>query len=171
MYAPEDHSRTKSVWLVRAKIENAVGEPWYLLTDWPVVDADSALRVFIFYRRRWAVEDAFKFIKTSFGIEDVQVLGFQAVRNLVAYAWAAAGFLFHLGFTLEQPEIRLLAILGGWDERPNRPPGKQAITRGLRRLIEMAATEAMLQYEIAIHGSLPPEIKRMLAAYGHHLGR
>ena len=98
-------------------------------------------------------------------------MSFQAVRNLVAYAWAAAGFLFQLGFTLEQPEIRLLAILGGWDERPNRPPGKQAITRGLRRLIEMAATESMLRYEIALHGGLPPEIKRLLAAYGHHLGR
>jgi len=171
VYAPDDHSRTKSVWLVRAKIENAAGEPWYLLTDWPAQDADSTLRIFIFYRRRWAVEDAFKFIKTSFGIEDVQLLSFQAIRNLVAYAWAAAGFLFQLGFTLEQPEIRLLAILGGWEERSNRPPGKQAITRGLRRLIEMAATESLLQYEIALHGGLPPEVKLLLAAYGHHLGR
>ncbi|MEW5869542.1 MAG: hypothetical protein AB1894_09730 [Chloroflexota bacterium] len=50
VYAPDDHTRTKPIWLARAKIENAVGEPWYLLTDWPVTDADSALLIFIFYR-------------------------------------------------------------------------------------------------------------------------
>jgi len=41
-------------------------------------------------------------------IEEVQMLNFEAVRRLVAYGWVAAGFLFHLGLTLEQPEICLL---------------------------------------------------------------
>lgn len=171
IFDPENHDQTKAVWLVCAKIIGAACEPWYLITDWPVGDEQSALRIFIFYRRRWAVEDTFKFIKNAFGIEDVQMLDFQAVQNLVAYAWVAAGFLFELGLTLELPEIRLLAILGGWEERPDRPPGKQVITRGLRRLIESAATEAMLQHEIALNGDLPPEVKRLLAAYGHPLGR
>ena len=54
-------------------------------------------------------------------IEEVQMLNFEAVRRLVAYGWVAAGFLFHQGLTLDQPEIRLLAVLGGWEERKNRP--------------------------------------------------
>jgi len=166
VYHPQDKSRTKPVWLVRAKVVGAVGKPWYLLTDWSVTDADSAVRIFRFYRRRWAVEDTFKFIKTSFGIEEVQMLSFEAVRRLVAYGWAAAGFLFHLGLTLEQPEVRLLAVLGGWEERNNRPPGKQILTRGLRRLIDQMATQAILDQHIQEYGDLPPFIKRLLATYG-----
>ena len=171
VYHPEDKSLTKPTWLVRAKVVGAVGKPWYLLTDWAVTDAESALRIFRFYRRRWAVEDTFKFIKTSFGIEEVQMLSFEAVRRLVAYGWAAAGFLFHLGLTLEQPEVRLLAVLGGWEERKNRPPGKQVITRGLRRLIDQAATEAILLKHVDEHGDLPPFVKRLLTAYGYKLLR
>ena len=167
VYHPEGKSRTKPVWLVRAKVVGAVGKPWYLLTDWPVTDAESAVRIFRFYRRRWAVEDTFKFIKTSFGIEEVQMLSFEAIRRLVAYGWVAAGFLFHLGLTLEQPEVRLLAYLGGWEERKNRPPGKQVLTRGLRRLIDQATTQAILHKHIEEHGDLPPFIKRLLAAYGY----
>jgi hypothetical protein len=169
VYHPAEKSRTKPVWLVRAKVVGAMGKPWYLLTDWPVTDADSAVRIFWFYRRRWAVEDAFKFIKTSFGIEEVQMLGFEAIQRLVAYGWVAAGFLFHLGLTLEQPEVHLLAYLGGWEERKNRPPGKKVLTRGLRRLIDQATTEMILRKHIQDHGDLPPFIKRLLAAYGYEL--
>lgn len=171
IYHPEDKTRSQDTWLVQAKVVGAVGDPWYLLTDWPVNDAESATRIFIFYRRRWAVEDTFKFIKTAFGVEEVQMMDFKAVRNLVAYGWVAAGFLFHLGLTLEQPEVRLLARLGGWEERENRPPGKLVITRGLRRLIDQAATEAILLLHVEEHGDLPPFVKRFLAAYGYKLVR
>jgi len=167
VYHPEDQRRTKPVWLVRAKVIGAVGKPWYLLTDWTVTDAESAVRIFRFYRRRWAVEDTFKFIKTSFGIEEVQMLSFEAIRRLVAYGWVAAGFLFHLGLSLQQPEVHLLAYLGGWEERNNRPPGKQVLTRGLRRLIDQVATETILRNHIEEHGDLPPFIKRLLEAYGY----
>jgi hypothetical protein len=166
IYHPEDKTRSKPVWLVRAKVLGAVSEPWYLITDWPVTDAQSALRIFIFYRRRWSVEDTFKFVKTAFGVEDVQMLSFQAVRNLLALGWVAAGFLFHLGLTLAQPEVRLLAILGGWEQRDDRPPGKQALTRGLRRLLDKYATEAELRQHLKEYGDLPPFIKRIMAAYG-----
>lgn len=169
VYHPLDKRQTKAVWFVRAKVLDAACKPWYLLTDWLVANATDIVRIFRYYRRRWAVEDTFKFIKTSFGIEEVQMLSFEAVRRLVAYGWVAAGFLFHLGLTLEQPEVRLLAVLGGWEERKNRPPGKQVITRGLRRLIDQAASEAILLKHAEEHGDLPPFVKRLLAAYGYEL--
>jgi len=50
------------------------------------------------------------------------MLNFEAVRRLVAYGWVAAGFLFHLGLTLAQTEIRPLAVLDGGIGRKNRPP-------------------------------------------------
>jgi DDE family transposase len=163
VYAPGDKSRTKSVWIVKVEIEGAAGQPWYLLTDWPVTTEEQALRVFRFYRRRWAVEDTFKFVKTCFGIEEVQMLHLEAIRRLVAYAWVAAGFLFHLGLTLDDAEVRLLARLGGWEPRNRRPPGKHILTRGLRRLLDRLATDAILQDHLDEFGDLPPFVKRFLA--------
>jgi hypothetical protein len=81
----------------------------------------------------------------------------------VALAWVAAGFLFHLVLTLDQPEVRLLARLGGWEERPNRPPGKIVLTRGLRRMLDMFAADAILQDYKNEHGDLPPFVKQLLA--------
>ena len=167
VYAPCDKSRSKGIWCVQVSVRNALQKPWVLLTDWPVTDEASAVRIFRFYRKRWAVEDTFKFIKSAFGIEEVQMLKLQAVRTLVALAWVAAGFLFHLGLTLDQPEVRLpgalWARLGGWEERPNRPPGKIILTRGLRRILDMFAADAILQEYKDEYGDLPPFVKQLLA--------
>jgi Transposase DDE domain len=164
--AKEPPRPVKKVWLVRVKVEHAVEEPWYLITDWPVEDEASAVRIFIAYRRRWSVEDTFKFIKTTLGMEEVQLLDFEAVRNLVALAWVAAGFLFSLGLTLDEPEVRLLALLGGWEERQDRPPGKIILSRGLRRLLDKYATDALLRQYKSEHGDLPAFVKKMAAKYG-----
>src|SRR3712207_6984096 len=59
-------------------------------------------------------------------------------------SWVAAGFLYELGVTLEWAEVRLLTRLGGGELRANRPPGKLVLTRGLRRLLDLFATEAIL---------------------------
>jgi hypothetical protein len=152
----------KSVWLVRVVLEDVPWEPWYLLTDLPVTDAESATKVFRIYRQRWAVEDAFKVTKQCLGWEEVQVLTLDAVRTLVALAWVAAGFVYELGVTFEDAEVRLLARLGGWEQRKDRHPGKIILMRGLRRLLDMAAAEAILADEIAAYGQLPPRLAAML---------
>jgi hypothetical protein len=153
---------TKEVFLVVVQLENVDSEPWLLLTDHPVVDEESAALVFRMYRMRWAVEDCFKFTKDVLGWEDVQLLDLEAIRTLVALGWVAAGFLYELGVTLEWPEIQLLARLGGWTPRPDRPPGKTILSRGLQRLLDHLATEAILAEEIRVHGSLPPRIAALL---------
>jgi hypothetical protein len=158
--------QTKKVWLVRVQVQGAVEEPWYLITDWPVEDEASAVRIFIIYRRRWSVEDTFKFIKTVLGMESVQLLDFDAIRTMVAFAWVAAGFLFQLGLSLDQPEVRLLAILGGWEERADRPPGKIILSRGLRRLLDKFATDALLRQYQQDYGHLPAFVNAMAHRYG-----
>ena len=80
----------------------------------------------------------------------------------MALGWVAAGFLHELGATLEWAEVRLLARLGAWEARANRPPGKLVLTRGLRRLLDLFATEAILADEVRQHGSLPPRIAALL---------
>jgi hypothetical protein len=153
---------TQPVWLVEVRLDNVAQDPWLLLTDWPVTDETSALRIFRMYRERWAIEDCFKFTKTVLGWEDVQLLDLRAIRTLVALGWVAAGFLYELGVTLDWPEIRLLARLGGGELRPQRPPGKTVLTRGLQRLLDHWATDAILADEIRRHGALPPRIAAFL---------
>jgi len=148
----------QQLWLVEVRLPETRMEPWLLVTDWPVEDDTAALRIFRMYRQRWAVEDAFRFTKECLGWEEVRLLDLEGIRTLVAMAWIAAGFLYELGVTLEWPEVRLLARMGGWVPHKNRPPGKIVITRGLSRLIEWMTTEAFLNQYIAEHGGLPPRI-------------
>lgn len=81
---------------------------------------------------------------------------------LVALAWVAAGFLYDLGISLNDETIQLLAKLGGWERRPNRPPGKITLTRGLRRLVDLLTTEAWLQTYYRDHGPFPPQFAAFL---------
>lgn len=148
----------KDLWLVEVRILGSNLKPWLLITDWPVEDAQSAIRIFRMYRQRWAVEDSFKFTKSVLGWEEVQLLDLAGIRTLLALAWVAAGFLYELGVTLAWEEVRLLARLGGWAERKDNPPGKIILTRGLRRLIDMLTTEAFLDCYRDEHGALPPRI-------------
>jgi hypothetical protein len=155
--------RQQALWLVEVQLVGVRMEPWLLLTDWPVTDADSASRIFRMYRQRWGVEDAFKFTKECLGWEDVQLLDLTGIRTLVALAWVTAGFLFELGVTLDWPEVQLVAKLGGWEYHKGRPPGKITLTRGLQRIADMLTTQAFLTAYIHEHGALPPHLAALLA--------
>jgi Transposase DDE domain len=154
--------RERPIWFVEVRLAHVASDPWWLVTDHPVTTAEEATAIFRMYRQRWAIEDAFKVGKQCLGWEDVQVLDFAAVRLLVALGWVAAGFLYELGVTLEWEEVRLLRRLGGGEERENRPPGKIVLTRGLRRLMDRFATEAILAAHIAEYGALPQRIAAIL---------
>ena len=140
---------TRIVWLVEIRLLDTTLDPWLLLTDWEVATEAQALRIFQMYRQRWGVEDCFKFTKDCLGWEEVQLLDLAGIRMLVALAWVAAGFLYQLGVTLQWESVYLLARLGGWEPRPNRPPGKLTLSRGLRRLLDLLTTNAFLQAVVA----------------------
>lgn len=153
---------SKVVWLVQVRVVGVDWEPWLLLTDWPVVDAQSATRIFGMYRQRWSVEDAFKFLKTALGWEEVQLLDWQGLRTLLALGWVAAGFLFERGVSFDWVEVQLLARLGGWEPHKDRLPGKLTLQRGLSRLLEMLTTQALLSDYATHHQGLPPRIAALL---------
>ncbi|MFL5590356.1 MAG: hypothetical protein ACJ8DI_22265 [Ktedonobacteraceae bacterium] len=138
---------------------------WLLLTDWPVEDEQQAVRIFAMYRQRWAVEDSFKVTKECLGWEEVQVLDLRGIRTLVAMAWVVAGFLYQLSVTLEWAEVQLLAKLGGWVPHKDRTPGKITLMRGLRRLLDMLATQAILTEAATQQGGLPPNILTFLQGW------
>jgi hypothetical protein len=154
--------KCNQIWLVEVRLPGTSLKPWLLVTDWPVTDADSAVRIFRMYRQRWAVEDSFRFVKDTLGWEDVQLLDLTGIRTLLALGWVAAGFLYELGVTLDWEEVQLLARLGGWAERKGNKPGKIVLTRGLRRLLDTLATQALLNRYREEHGDLPPQIASLL---------
>ncbi len=112
----------------------------------------------------WAgrLEDSFKVTKECLGWEEVQVLDLRGILTLLAMAWVAAGFLYQLGVTLEWAEVQLLAKLGGWVPHKDRHPGKITLMPGLRRLLDMLATQAILIEAAAQRGGLPPNIRAFL---------
>ncbi len=83
MVAPGEW-RERAIWLVEVRLEGVGSEPWWLVTDHPVTNADEATEVLRMYRQRWAIEDSFKVGKQCLGWEEVQVLAFDAVRLLGA---------------------------------------------------------------------------------------
>jgi hypothetical protein len=160
--AGPEETRQQELWLVEVRLDKAHMQPWLLITDWPVINAEMAVRIFQMYRQRWAVEDAFKFTKECLGWEDIQLLKLEGIRTMVALSWVAAGFLYEMGVTLDWPEVQLLARLGGWAMRKGSKPGKIVLTRGLQRLLDSIASQAFLDAYIAEHGALPPRIAAFL---------
>jgi len=76
----EQEPQIRDVWLLRAQVLGSNTRLW-LMTDHPVDTPQAAQRVFQMYRTRWAIEDAFKFIKQSLGWEEMQLLSLEAVLS------------------------------------------------------------------------------------------
>lgn len=159
---------SKDVWLVEVRLDDTTMEPWLLLSDAPITTPTAAERVFHMYRQRWGAEDTFKFTKECLGWEEVQLLDLTGIRILVALAWVAAAFLYDVGVSLTDDTIQLLAKLGGWECRPNRPPGKITLTRGLRRLVDLLTTETWLQTYYREQGPFPPQFTAFLHGWKPH---
>lgn len=161
----EGEQVTKTLWVVQVSVLGTKQAPWLLLTDWEVSDEQSALCIFTMYRERWAAEDSFKVTKQCLGWEEVQVLDWQALQTLVALAWVTAGFLYQMGVTFQWEEVQLIAKLGGWELHKDREPGRIILMRGLRRLIDMLVTQAVLSRYASQHGGLPPHITDFLQGW------
>jgi hypothetical protein len=68
-------------------------EPMMLLTTEPLRRNRKVLwRLVEAYMRRWAIEESIRFIKQSYDIEDVRVLGYRSLQNLMPLVLAASYF-------------------------------------------------------------------------------
>ncbi len=112
------------------------------------------------------MEEAFQFLKTCVGWEEVQVLDLEGVRTLVALGWVAAGFLYEIDGGWEWADVELLAKLGGYVPHKRRKPGKKILLWGLQRVQDYLVTDAILRQHKAAAGSIPPGVAALL---GKHL--
>ena len=68
-------------------------EPLLLLTNLPVArDSESLWWIVQIYLTRWKIEETFRFLKQSYNLEDIRVLRYQRLKNLVVLVTAAAYF-------------------------------------------------------------------------------
>jgi len=87
-------------------------EPMMLLTNLPMRKRRGTLwQVVGGYLTRWRIEEAIRFIKQSYNLEDIRVLSYQRLKNLVALVLAAAYFTAcYLGYNLHAAVLARCAI-------------------------------------------------------------
>ncbi|MGH9355523.1 MAG: transposase [Terriglobia bacterium] len=83
--------REEKLWLV--VVAGFGQEPMLLLTNLEGVrDSPSLWWVVQMYLTRWKIEETFRFVKQSYHVEDIRVLRYQRLKNLVLLMTAAAYF-------------------------------------------------------------------------------
>lgn len=98
--------RSEQLWLV---VIAGFGEaPLMLLTNVPVTAKDSQSLWWIvqIYLTRWKIEETFRFVKQSYNLEDIRVMKYQRLKNLVLLVTAAA--YFAATFLGQQMKLRIL---------------------------------------------------------------
>jgi hypothetical protein len=84
-------------------------EPFYLLTNLPIKDKDSCLKVVGVYLTRWKIEEYFKFKKQAYRFESMRVRTLTALKNLNLFLTTTITFLAMLGNTTLQKNLIFLA--------------------------------------------------------------
>lgn len=98
--------RSEPLWLV---VVAGFGQaPLMLLTNLPIAAKDSQSLWWIvqIYLTRWKIEETFRFIKQSYNLEDVRVMKYQRLKNLVILVTAVA--YFAAAFLGQQMKLRIL---------------------------------------------------------------
>ncbi len=131
--------RSEQLWLV--VIAGFGEELLMLLTDLPVRAGDSPSLWWIvqIYLTRWKIEETFRFIKQSYNLEDIRVMKYQRLKNLVILVTAAA--YFAATFLGQQMKLRILCekLLIISQRFFGIPPFRfYALADGIRRILSQA---------------------------------
>jgi len=84
--------------------------PMMLLTRKPVADAKEACQWVEDYYRRWAAEDETRGAKQLGGLEDLRVLSWESITNVVALSVVVDGLLSLLQFEAPRRAARLARL-------------------------------------------------------------
>jgi hypothetical protein len=149
--------RAEQLWLV---VIAGFGEvPLMLLTDLPVraKDSQSLWWIVQIYLTRWKIEETFRFIKQSYNLEDIRVMKYQRLKNLVILVTAVA--YFAATFLGQQMKLRILCekLLVISQRFFGIPPFRfYALADGIRRILSQGTFSppemppASLQLELTL---------------------
>jgi hypothetical protein len=130
-----------------------------LLTNLPLRAGDSPSLWWIVqtYLTRWKIEETFRFIKQSYNLEDVRVMKYQRLKNLVILVTAVA--YFAATFLGQRMKLRILCekLLIISQRFLGIPPFRfYALADGIRRILSRATFNppetppASLQLELTL---------------------
>jgi len=71
-------------------------EPWYLLTNEPVHNAEDAWRIVLCYRRRWQIEMNWRYLKSELGLQSPRLQKWANQEKLLLMASLAYAYLLSL---------------------------------------------------------------------------
>jgi hypothetical protein len=134
-------------------------QPMMLLTNLEMAARDSQSLWWIvqIYLTRWKIEETFRFIKQSYNLEDIRVMKYQRLKNLVILVTAAA--YFAATFLGQQMKLRILCekLLIISQRFFGIPPFRfYALADGIRRILSHATFSppetppASLQLELTL---------------------
>ena len=149
--------RAEKLWLV--VIAGFGDQPMMLLTNLEIAARDSQSLWWIvqIYLTRWKIEETFRFIKQSYNLEDVRVMKYQRLKNLVILVTAAA--YFAATFLGQQMKLRILCekLLIISQRFFGIPPFRfYALADGIRKILSQATFSppetqpASLQLELTL---------------------
>jgi hypothetical protein len=149
--------RNEKLWLV--VIAGFGQEPMMLLTNVPVAarDSQSVWWIVQIYLTRWKIEETFRFVKQSYNLEDIRVMKYQRLKNLVILVTAAA--YFAATFLGQQMKLRILCekLLIISQRFFGIPPFRfYALADGIRQILSQVALNqaetppASLQLELTL---------------------
>ena len=64
-----------------------------LLSNHIAIDIEDAERLLGAYRQRWCIEESIRFLKQSFDLEDIRLLRYKALQNMMVFVMLSYGFL------------------------------------------------------------------------------
>jgi len=134
--------RSEKLWLV--VIAGFGEQPMMLLTNLEIAARDSQSLWWIvqIYLTRWKIEETFRFIKQSYNLEDIRVMKYQRLKNLVILVTAAA--YFAATFLGQQMKLRILCekLLIISQRFFGIPPFRfYALADGIRHILSQATIE------------------------------
>lgn len=156
-------ARPETLWLCVFDSDDHA-EPLVVLTSRPAATPAQTAQVLAEYFGRWAVEDLHRWSKQELGLEQVRLLTWTRLKNVVATVWLAMGFTASLCRGPEaEAVLRVLEARGQQLRKPHQPGHfwGYAVLRGARAILAEGAGVLRL---LAL--SRPPKPDRQLALPG-----
>lgn len=127
-------------WLVGAECP-IFREPWFLLTNVPIVDQKALIQIFEDFRLRAGIEDLFRFLQgKGLDWEEFRLQKLERIRRLLAVVLSTASFVFRLPHRLPTRLVQKLRCLGGKLGTAADKDGPYLLLRGISRVFSALTT-------------------------------
>lgn len=89
---PGERARLR-LWVIVSEGVGKPGERAFFFTNVPVASLSEALRLLKQYAHRWSVEEAIRFVKQAFRLEDIRVQSYRSLQRMMTFCLVSYTFL------------------------------------------------------------------------------